>query len=803
MDERTVKFSVFFISGSILAYEIIFTRIFAWAHWVNLSSLIITMALLGFGASGSIICIFQDRIKHHFHPVFFTCLVLFPIFLAFGSIISSSLEFNPYELGFSVKKICNMFFYFFIMGLSFFLGAFIICMGFLRSRISAMYFYNLSGSGVGVITVTGVSFYFHPVHIMMCIILMAAIPAIVAAAQIKNNHILVTGVFTMMILIPVYLMTACPDAKRVSPYKTISGALCLPKAKVIHEAYSPLAVVEVVEARGLRTTSGLSLVSPFQVPVQKGIFFNSGSMSPITPYDGNNDKIKYLEYLASYLPFHVKEKKDRNRVLIIGAGGGESILKSILSGFKQINALEVDSNVISMMTQKFGTFSGHIYNNENVIVLNQEARSYILQTQLKYDLIEISMIDAYNTAASGVYALNESYLYTIESIRDYLNRLKENGVLAISRWIVTPARDNLKIFNMVIQALHGMGIENAEKHLIAIRSLQTLTLLVSLSPIQDQTIEKTKFFSKKCLFDLVFYPGILEHETNRLIKLDTPVYYRGIKKLLSPHSKDFIKSYDFDIGAAKDNRPYFYNFFKPSMIKLIKTYGPSQIPVTEWGYLILVMVLLPVLIIAFGFIVFPVLLTRQKKMKMKKINLAYFSLIGLAYFFIEMPLIQKMGMFLGHPSYSISVIIAGLLIFSGIGSLLSEKIFPKEKRVLTACMLIVLITSFYLIFIDQILFYFITWHVGLKILLTLIILLPLGFFMGFPFPCALSFLNQKHGSLPWVWGVNGFSSVISILLAALLAMLFGFNFVLTAAILCYACAGVLWHYQAIKLQTNL
>ena len=602
----------------------------------------------------------------------------------------------------------------------------------------------------------------------------------------------------MMILLSVYLVTVLPNTKKVSQYKSISGALSLPEAKIIHKAYSPLAVVEVVEAKGLRMTAGLSLVSPFQVPLQKGIFFDSGSMSPITPYDGNNDKIKYLEYLASYLPFYIIEKNDRNKVLIIGAGGGESILKSILSDFRQIDALEVDSNIISMMTKKFKTFSGHIYHNENVLILNQEARSYISQTKSKYDLIEISMIDAYNTAASGVYALNESYLYTIESIKKYLSCLKRNGILSISRWVVTPARDNLKIFNMVIQALHEMGIENAEKHLIAIRSLQTLTLLVSLSPIQDQAIKRTRTFSKERLFDLVFFPGILEHETNRLIKLDTPVYYRALKKLLSPRPKEFIKAYDFDIGAARDNRPYFYNFFKPSLIKLIKTYGPSQVPVTEWGYLILIMLLVPVLATALVFILLPVLLTRQKKLKMKKINFAYFSLIGVAYFFIEMPLIQKMSLFLGHPSYSISVIIAGLLVFSGIGSLFSEKIFQKEKRIFTACMLIVLITFSYLVFMDKILSVFIIRSIGFKILLTLIILFPLGFFMGFPFPCALSFLKQNKGSLPWAWGINGFASVVSILLATLSAMLFGFNFVLTVAMICYACAGFLWHWKIIK-----
>ncbi|MBC2705790.1 hypothetical protein, partial [Desulfobacula sp.] len=575
-------------------------------------------------------------------------------------------------------------------------------------------------------------------------------------------------------------------------YKAISGALNLPDAQIVHEAYSPLAVVQVVQAKGLRTTAGLSLISPFQVPVQKGIFFNGSSMSPITPFKGKKNDIRYLQHLAPYLPFHVIDKTKRKRVLIIGSGGGESILKSILSGFKYIEALEVDSRVIFLMKNQFGPYSGHIYTRENVTIHNREARSFIKQTSKKYDLIELAMIDAYNTAASGVYALNETYLYTIESIKDYVGHLNDEGLLAISRWVVTPARDNLKIFSMVIEALRQMGMDDIQNHLIAIRSLQTLTLLVSKSPITGKMIDKTKTFAKERLFDLVYYPGISENQVNRFIQLKTPVYHEALQKLFSNDSKDFIEAYDFDIRAATDNRPYFYNFFKPAVIRYIKTYGPSQIPVTEWGYLILLIILLPVLVISFVFIVLPLLITGPKATRMKKTIFAYFSLIAAGYFFIEMSMIQKMILFLGHPSYSLSVIIAGLLIFSGIGSLFSTRIFPESKRIFFSSLCIIFVTGFYLIFMDPIFSFFISFSLGQKVVLTLMMIAPLGFFMGIPFPCALNFLKREDEfSLAWAWGINGFFSVISILLATILAIIFGFKVVMLIAILCYGCAGVL------------
>lgn len=628
---------------------------------------------------------------------------------------------------------------------------------------------------------------------MTGIILISLVGAAIMAIYSSVRYRITAALLTVIIIIMLGALVSFPGFKKVSQYKAISSALNLPDAQIVHEAYSPLSVVQVVQANGLRSIQGLSLISPFEVPVQKGIFFNADSMSPITPFTGNKNEIQYLEQMAPYLPFYVIDEDKRNHVLLIGTGGGESILKSILSGFKQIDALEVNANVISLMKNQFSSYSGHIYSQKNVTVHNREARSFIKQTRKKYDLIELSMIDAYNTAASGVYALNESYLYTIESIKEMLGRLNSTGILSISRWVVTPARDNLKIFNMVITALHQMGINNPKKHLIAIRSLQTLTLLISTSPIRDEMIHKTKSFATERLFDLVYYPGIQDKEVNQFIKLKTPVYHGAIQRLLarsSGNSKDFVDAYDFDISSATDNRPYFYNFFKPKVIRYIKTYGPSQIPVTEWGYLILLIILLPVLALSFIFIVLPPMITDQKAIRMKKTIFVYFSLIAVGYFFIEMPLIQKMILFLGHPSYSLSVTIAGLLIFSGIGALFSERLFPKNKRILYASFLIVFITGAYLVWLDDIFGVLISYPIEQKIAFALIIIAPLGFFMGIPFPCALAILKEKDAfSLAWAWGINGFFSVVSILLATIFAIIFGFKIVIIIAIVCYACAG--------------
>ena len=613
-----IRFSVFVTSFSILAYEIVFTRIFAWSQWVNLSPLIITMALLGFGAAGSLISLFGGWIEKRLEKVFSAGLVLFPLFLAAGFIIPSHLTFNPYELGLEPAQIGILMLYFLFMAMAFFLGAVVICLSFMGQDVRQMVFYNLTGSGVGALAVAPLFFYVHPVWIMAGIGVAACLPALVLMVRSGTGGRRLGAVAAaILVMAGLWQVMTLPRAWTVSQYKPVSTALALPEARMVYEAFSPLGIVQVVEAKGLRATAGLSLVSPFQVPVQKGIFVNAGAMSPIIPFSGDTEAVRYLEYLSSYLPFHVTafhvtDRADEKKVLIIGAGGGESILKSLVRGFGRIDALELDPHVIRLMKGPFAEFSGHIYENGRVNVINREARSFIQQTGETWDLIEISLIDGYTGSASGVHALNENYLYTREALAGALRCLTHTGLLAVTRWIVTPARDNLKMFHMAVEALGDVGGESPRDCLLAVRSLQTLTLVMSRSPLSRGMIEASREFARERRFDLDYFPGIQPEDANRFIRLNPPVYYRAMQELLSDRAGAFIDAYAFDITAATDNRPYFYNFFKPALVKTIRIYGPSQIPVTEWGWLILAILLVPVLLTAFGCILLPVMAARHQ-----------------------------------------------------------------------------------------------------------------------------------------------------------------------------------------------
>ncbi|HOP63846.1 MAG TPA: hypothetical protein PK358_03695 [Spirochaetota bacterium] len=781
---------VFFTSAAVLGYEIIFTRVFSYSQWHNLSPVIITMALLGSGAAGTAVTLLKGTIEKNYRHSLYAISLCFPLFMAGGFILSAMLPVNPYGINFSTVQLFYMFLYFTLMGLPFLAGSAVICISFLREPPSLAYGINLLGSGVGGAVPLALSYYLHPYSIMSAVIFISLVPAVILACFYRGRK-------QMLLIVPVAaavilsgLISSAPGFRRVSEYKPISGALNLPGAKITGEAYSPLSVLQIVESEGLRSTSGLSIISPSEVPVQKILYFDGDSPSPVTPFSGDPGWIDFIRHTASWLPYCMKKETAAGRALIIGAGGGEPLLRALSAGFSSIDAVEVNSSVISVMTGALARFSGNIYLDNKVSLYNDEGRSFSRRSPYKYDLIDIPVLDAFNSAASGVYALNESYLYTVESFRDFYGRLSPGGLLSVTRWITTPPRDSLKMFNTAAESLRSMGMTDPGRRMLAIRSVQTMTLLISESPFSPADIRFAKKFCAERLFDIIYYPGMTSAEADINIRQGRSILYRSFTSLLSDGRDKFIDSYDLDISAPVDNRPYFYNYFKPAFMKYIIRYGPTQVPVTEWGYLLLAIILIPVTVISFLSILFPLIKIKKKeKIKGGKI-IPYFSLIAAGFFFIEMPLIQKMILFLGSPVYSLSVIISSLLVFSGMGSLFSDRVFTSRRGIYKCIGAIVSITLLYTFTLDRFFSFFILLPACAKILMVTALIAPLAFFMGIPFPRGLSVLKKdENSSLPLAWGVNGFFSVISILAAAIFAITYGFRAVFITAALFYIAAG--------------
>jgi hypothetical protein len=411
----------------------------------------------------------------------------------------------------------------------------------------------------------------------------------------------------------------------------------------------------------------------------------------------------------------------------------------------------------------------------------------------RFDVISIPLLESFSTGATGIYGINENYLFTVESFSLMLSRLRENGVLAVTEWIKVPERSVLKLAATLIEALERTGVTDPSSHLAAIRSWGTATVMVKREPFDEKEITQIREFCSSRSFDLMYVPGVQEDETNRYHQLERPIYYRAFTSLLSTRGEAFIEDYPFHITAATDRHPYFGHFLRWKNIRwFVDQVGREGVPFLEWGYVVIAATLVLVVMVSFALILLPLIFLKRERVGGRAFlkPLLYFGGIGVGYMLLEMVLIQTLTLFLGHPLYAVSAVVTGMLLFSGLGSLMI--------RAGSGVPLLTLKWIFIGIFLMSILYMLVlpaiarglihlsdVWRYGLAVLL----LAPVSFLMGMPFPAVLARLNWLNTSLvPWAWGVNGFASVVSAVLAIILSIEFGFSLVFLLAGGCYLLA---------------
>ncbi len=481
--------------------------------------------------------------------------------------------------------------------------------------------------------------------------------------------------------------------------------------------------------------------------------------------------------------------------MIIGAGGGTDVLQAKFHQVPNITAVEINPQLVQLVNQNYGNFTGKLYQQQDITVHVGEARDFLNSTEKDYDLIQLALIDAFNASISGLYALNESYLYTTEALKLYLQRLQPDGYLAVTRWIKLPPRDTLKLFATATVALRQTGASSPDESIILIRSWQTSTILLKKGVFTDKELAAIEKFCRQRSFDMAYMPGLQQHQVNQYNILSSPLFYRATKSLLSNEANSFIADYKFNLKPATDDQPFFHNFFKwSSFNEIYQLRHQGSMPLFEWGYLILIVTLIAACLLSLLLIVLPTWFFQRKGLssvnKLIGFNvLLYFFTIGLAFLFIEISFIQKFTQFLHHPIYSIVAILTAFLIFAGVGSQLTTRLmelFVTRTIVVAAVIGIATICLFYLIALDPIFTFMAAEPVGIKLLLSCMLIAPLAVLMGMPFPLAMASLSRFTSYyIPWAWGINGCASVISAVLATILAIHYGFSMVIIMAVILY------------------
>jgi len=790
--------AIFLISSLTLAYEVLLTRLLSIIQWHHFAYMIISIALLGYGASGSYLTVFQNSLIKSFNRNFIINICLFSLSSIVCFLLAQQLPFNPLELFWDDTQWLWLLCLYFLLILPFFFSANCIGLVFLcyKNKINGAYAADLCGAALGALVIIVFLYWLFPLDILRIIVTAGGVlVTFMVIRQKLNRKVLVLGFVT--ISFPWVLPNAWLQLNS-SEYKPLNQTRQIIDVRVVNEKNGPLGLVSVVESPTIpfRYAPGLSLTNLVEPAKQLAMFSDGDGMSTITQFNGDVSTLSYLGNMTSALPYKIQKEPS---VLILGASGGADVLQALYHSAKTIEAVELNKQVVALVKNEYSDFSGDIYNRDDVHIHVAEARSFLETTDQRYDLIQMALMDSYAASSAGLYALNESYLYTVEAMTLYLQRLTDNGVLALTRWIKLPPRDTLKLLATAKQSLWERGISNPERHIALIRSWNTATLLIKRNPLSVSDIQNIIKFCRVHSFDVAYHPNISEHDTNRHNILPQRYYFEGAKAILSSQAEQYFDHYKYDLRPATDDKPYFFNFLKweflPEIVNLPANQGLSLI---EWGSIVLVLTLFQALFASLLFILLPLwFYYRRQNNKtttghLKLFIICYFTLLGAAFMFIEIAFIQKFILFLSHPTYAIAVVLTGFLFSAGIGSLTSKRwsmLRSIQISISGICICIVI----YLAFLSNIFQWLISVNEIGKIILSLLIIFPLAFFMGIPFPLGLNLLGKKSPStIPWAWGINGCASVVSAIAATLVALNFGFTIVIVMALVFYLLSGLLF-----------
>jgi len=792
------------VSAAALAWQLLLMRWLAIAHWYPFAAMIISLALLGHGASGTWLSVWlrgerRARLERDFDAAFATCALLFAISAVITLVVARAIPFNGLELVWNWRQLLWLGALYLTLSVPFFFAAACFGLAFARhgSRIPALYGADLIGAAIGALAALAASAL--PVQRGL---LLAAICGPIAAWLVTRRLALrATALVAFAALAMLWpTQTLAPQANE---FKGLSKTLLLPGAQVIAESEDPYGSFELVESPHvpLRFAPGLSLSHTDELPPQLAIYTDGDAMSPIVRDDGHTDW-KWLDDMTSALPYRMHTP---DRVLVLGAGGGMDVLQALTLGARHVDAVEQSTQRMHWVRDVFGAYSGHLLDDRRVSNFVSEPRAFVRDSRDRYDLIVLAGGESFASGGAGVRSTSEQYALTVEALREYLGTLTPRGMLVATQWSKQPPRDELKLFATAVEAMRGEGVGDPARNIVAIRNWDASTWLFARSPLDPRAMAELRRFADRRGFDVVHAPHWRARPHDRFHQLDPPTLFDGVQALLSPGARHYIGAYRFNIEPASDDRPYFAHFFRwRSLPELWRMRAQGGAVLLDSGYLVLVATLVQAVVLALVLVLLPLRALARVDGGARPSRLrigAYFLALGLAFLLIEIAMLSRLTLLLGHPWLAANIGLAAMLLCAGLGSLHAQRWMSASnadeaalaRRSAWAVRAIVLGLVWQFVVLVAAFSLAASWPLAWRALLAFVGVAPLAFAMGMPFPLGLARLSRSApGLVPWAWGLNGCASVVAAILALLLAIAIGLRATLVIALALYVFAAWVW-----------
>ena len=797
--DRPPYLAVGLLSAAALAYEVLLTRLFAIIQWHHFAYMMISVAMLGWGAAGTLVAILREPLQRRYRAAFPAATAVFGLSAVGCFLLAQAIAFNPLEAVWDPRQFLRLGLVYLCLLVPFLSAAVALCLAFSRfgGEAPRLYGADILGAGLGALGVIALLMALPPTRALLAVAALGVVAAAIALGPRQRPAWGLLAAAVLLALAPGHWVQL-----RALEFKDLAQTLKVMGTRVVAERSGPLGSITVVESPQVpfRHAPGLSLAAASEPPEQLGVYIDGDGPMPVLRYTGDTEPLAYLDGLTWALPYHLL---DRPRVLVLGAGGGQDVLQALYHRARSVDAVEINPQLLGLVQDDLADFSGRPYSRPGVRVHVADARAHVAGSRARYDLIQLALVDAFGASAAGLTALAESYLYTVEALGAYLDRLDPGGLLALTRWIDLPPRDLVKLAATAIAALEARGVREPGAHLALIRGWKTGTLLVGKAPLTPVQIERLRAFSRERAFDVAWYPGMRAEEANRYNQLARPYYFEAVSALLGPQRQGFVERYKYRIAPATDDRPFHFHFFRweslPEWLRLRERGGVSLM---EWGYPVLVATLAQAAVVGVALILLPLILAGQRLPRRGRSTvLGYFALLGLAFMFVEIAFVQRFMLFLGHPLYAVAVVLAGFLVFAGLGSRLAGRLPLSENRIVgLAALAIAGVALVYLAGLPGLFHALAGLPDAGRIVVSLLLIAPLALPMGMPFPLGLKRLAARAPAfIPWAWGINACVSVTAAVLATLLAMHLGFASVVALAILAYLAAA--WAFGSMARHT--
>ena len=769
------------IAGAITLFEIVLTRIFSFTIWHHFTFMVISVALLGFAASGVVLQL-RPQIGTPASARAAWSAVLFGVTAVLAVALVTRVPFDPTRLAEMPVQLAYLAVYYVALVVPFtFAGLTIVALlnGF-PGAVNRLYASDLAGAGLGCLLFVGAMGRVGAEGVLVLVAAVAATGAWLLRFERTAGR---SRPALAWLTVAVLFAAAVPWAQQLleiqpGPGKGLRGWLDtkqFPHARLAFTQWNALSRVDVVENTGtVRWTrnSDATAVSPPQTQ----IVIDGDAATPIIKSNGDLQSLGFLDYtlssaaLQAFRPGHV---------LVIGAGGGLDILTGLYHGAAHVDAVEINPMIVDLATRRYADWSGGLFARKDVTLHVGEGRSFVRQQTGRYDLIQLSLIDTWAASASGAYSLAEGYLYTTEAFQDYVEHLSDDGVLTITRWLWDPPRETLKLCTVAAAALRQLGMTHPEDHVVVLGLHSLGSVLIKRSPFTRADLQALARVVRTRHFGFLYAPGI--SGDNAYIRFFT-----------SPEPKGFLASYPYDVLPATDDSPFFFQFGRWRDANLLGT-GWRENPIGLSGRLVLLTTLVQALALALALLVVPLLFGRRRLGQRRRARgaLLYFFSIGLSFMLLEITLMQRFTLFLGHPVYALTLVLAVLLVSAGAGSICAPKICTATRGPRFVFVAIVGVVLAYAFGLPMAFHAALGCGLATRLMIGLLLLFPLGFLLGVPFPVAVASLADEHAMplLGWAWAANGCASVLGPILAVLLAMDLGFSIVMVVAAAGYAAAG--------------